>query len=89
LRAVGAPIDHVFSRAFHLHCLCSWEHAVVIGGGITAAQTALTLAARAPGRVSMVTRHSPRIEMFDSDRAGSARCACRSSSGRATARGAG
>lgn len=67
LQAVGAPIDHVFSRTFHLHRLRSWEHAVVIGGGITAAQTALALAERTPGRVSMVTRHSLRIEMFDSD----------------------
>jgi lysine/ornithine N-monooxygenase len=67
LRVVGAPIDHVFSRAFDLHRLRSWEHAVVIGGGITAVQTALALAERAPGRVSMVTRHSLRIEMFDSD----------------------
>ena len=67
LRAVGAPIAHVFSRAFHLHRLRSWEHAAVIGGGITAVQTALALAERAPGRVSMVTRHSLRVEMFDSD----------------------
>lgn len=67
LRAVGAPIDHVFSRTFQLHRLRDWEHAAVIGGGITALQTALALAERAPGRVSIVTRHSLRIEMFDSD----------------------
>jgi cation diffusion facilitator CzcD-associated flavoprotein CzcO len=67
LRAVGARIDHVFSRTFELHGLPDWEHAAVIGGGITAVQTALALAERAPGRVSLVTRHSLRIEMFDSD----------------------
>jgi cation diffusion facilitator CzcD-associated flavoprotein CzcO len=67
LRAVGAPIDHVFSRTFELHCLPNWEHAAVIGGGITAVQTALALAERTPGCVSLVARHSLRIEMFDSD----------------------
>jgi Pyridine nucleotide-disulphide oxidoreductase len=67
LHAVGGPIDHVFSRTFDLHCLPYWEHAAVIGGGISAVQTALALAERAPGRVSLVTRHSLRIEMFDSD----------------------
>jgi cation diffusion facilitator CzcD-associated flavoprotein CzcO len=67
LQAAGAPIDHVFSRTFQLRSLRDWEHATVIGGGITAVQTALALAERAPGRVSMITRHSLRIEMFDSD----------------------
>jgi len=67
LRALGAPIDHVFSRTFKLGGLRDWRHATVIGGGITAVQTALALAERAPGHVAMVTRHALRIEMFDSD----------------------
>jgi heterodisulfide reductase subunit A-like polyferredoxin len=64
---VGAPVDHVFSRTFRLEHLREWEHAAVIGGGITAVQTALSLARRAPGKVSLVARHSLRIAMFDSD----------------------
>jgi hypothetical protein len=67
LQAAGAPIDHVFSRTFRLEHLRDWEHAAVIGGGITAVHTALALARRAPGKVSLVSRHSLRIEMFDSD----------------------
>ena len=67
LRAAGAPIDHVFSPTFHLEDLPQWSHATIIGGGITAVQTALALAERSSGRVSLVTRHSLRIEMFDSD----------------------
>jgi thioredoxin reductase len=66
-QAAGAPVDHVFSRTFRIEHLRDWEHAAVIGGGITAVQTALSLARRAPGKVSLVTRHSLRIEMFDAD----------------------
>ena len=67
LRERGAPINHVFGPAFKLEHLHRWQNALVLGGGITAAQTALALAKRAPGTVTLLMRHSLRIETFDAD----------------------
>jgi cation diffusion facilitator CzcD-associated flavoprotein CzcO len=65
LRAAGAPIHHIFDPQFRREALAGWKHAVVIGGGITAAQTALTLSAQAP--VTLLMRHPTRIHAFDAD----------------------
>ena len=40
---------------------------VVVGGGITAAQVATTLALEAPGTVTLLMRHAPRLHQFDAD----------------------
>jgi cation diffusion facilitator CzcD-associated flavoprotein CzcO len=40
LRDAGAPISHVFEANFDRAQLPAWEQAVVVGGGITAVQTA-------------------------------------------------
>jgi glycine/D-amino acid oxidase-like deaminating enzyme len=67
LRTQGAPLHHVFDLDFNRASLPPWTHAVVVGGGITAAQTALALAQRAPGMVTMLSRHATREQPFDSD----------------------
>lgn len=67
LRTAGAPIGHVFDPAFCRTDVPAWSHAVVIGGGITAVQTALALAQQAPGTVTLLTRHEFREHPFDSD----------------------
>lgn len=67
LRTSGAPIDHIFAAGFAPDTLPSWQHAVVVGGGVTAVQLALRLAARQPGTVTLLQRHAPRKNMFDSD----------------------
>lgn len=67
LQAGGAAVDHVFDPGFHRADLPAWRHAVVVGGGITAAQTAMALAARQPGTVTWLPRHSLRVQQFDSE----------------------
>ncbi len=67
LRESGAAVDHIFTPGFDRAALPDWTQIAVIGGGITAAQTALALAARQPGRVTLLARHAPRIHHFDSE----------------------
>ncbi|MBC8099932.1 MAG: FAD/NAD(P)-binding protein, partial [Armatimonadetes bacterium] len=67
LIASGAPVQHSFELGFRTADLPAWQHLVVIGGGITAVQTALTLANQHPGSVTLLMRHAPRIHDFDSD----------------------
>lgn len=63
----SAAVRHVFSPDFDREALPDWRHAVVVGGGITAAQLALSLVERSPGTVTLVRRHNERIYDFDSD----------------------
>lgn len=67
LRAAGAAVDHVFDEGFRRADLPPWEHAVVVGGGITAAQAAVAMGAERPGTVTLLARHAMRIRPFDSD----------------------
>ena len=67
LRDAGAAIDHIFTPDFDRAALPDWSHLAVVGGGITAAQTALALAERRPGSVTLIMRHAPRIHHFDSE----------------------
>ncbi len=67
LRESGAPIHHIFDPGFNRASLPPWTQAVVIGGGITAAQTALTMAAQGHGTVTLLMRHAIRIQDFDAD----------------------
>lgn len=60
-------VQHIFAPDFDRDALPDWEKAVVVGGGITAAQVALALAARNPGTVTLVRRHDERVFDFDSD----------------------
>lgn len=67
LQAYGAPVDHIFAPGFHCVGLPAWQHAVVVGGGISAGQTALALAKRQPGAVTLLLRHPIDEHQFDSD----------------------
>lgn len=67
LRAQGAPVHHLFDPAFDRAALPAQADVLVVGGGITAAQSAIALALRAPGRVTLLMRHEPRIHQFDAD----------------------
>lgn len=67
LQAEGAPVYHVFDPSFDRGQLRSWSQAVVIGGGISAAQTALALSQQGQGEVTLLMRRPVRVEAFDSD----------------------
>jgi cation diffusion facilitator CzcD-associated flavoprotein CzcO len=67
VRGDGVPLHHIFDPHFDRRTRSQWQHALVIGGGITAAQTALALALTNPGTVTLLMRHSPRIHQFDAD----------------------
>ena len=62
-----AHAQHIFSPHFDRSAITNWQDAVVIGGGISAGQLALSLAAIQPGRVTLKMRHPLRIHDFDSD----------------------
>lgn len=66
-RAAGAPVGHIFDAGFSRADLPDWTSAVVIGGGITAAQTAAAMGRRLPGTVSLLLPYEERIHQFDSD----------------------
>ena len=67
LRAAGAPIFHILDPGFSRRNLDDFHKAVVFGGGLSAAQVALSLAEYRPGAVTLVTRHDFRIHLFDSE----------------------
>jgi cation diffusion facilitator CzcD-associated flavoprotein CzcO len=67
LRQHDAPIHHVFDSDFDRTALSTWTHAVVVGGGISAAQLALSLARQQPSTVTLLMRHPVRQHSFDSD----------------------
>ena len=65
LRRAGAPIDHVFDRAFRRNGAPPTGPTLVVGGGITAVQTALAMAAEPGADVTLVARHSLQESQFD------------------------
>lgn len=67
LRAQGARVHHVFEPNFSRPHMDEFQKVVVIGGGISAAQTALVLAQQHPGRVTLLSRHAARVRPFDTD----------------------
>lgn len=60
--------QHIFSPSFHRQKLDSCKNITVVGGGISAAQTAIAMAKQCPrARVVLVANHEPNIRRFDSD----------------------
>jgi cation diffusion facilitator CzcD-associated flavoprotein CzcO len=66
-RSMGLSVHHLFDWTFSPADLNGEPRIIVIGGGITAVQVALTLAVESPGNVTLVMRHPPRIHQFDAD----------------------
>ncbi len=67
LIAQGAAIDHIFTPGMRRDQRGAWQRCVVVGGGISAVQLALTLAAQQPGTVTLLLRHPLREHQLDSD----------------------
>jgi glycine/D-amino acid oxidase-like deaminating enzyme len=67
LQAEDAPIQHIFDPAFERSALPHEAATVVVGGGLTAVQTALALALEYPGHVTLLMRHPLRLHQFDAD----------------------
>ncbi len=65
LAASGGRVAHVFDDAFVRPA--PGARVAVIGAGISAAHTAVTLAATSPGSVRLLMRHPVRVVDFDSD----------------------
>lgn len=59
-----ARVGHVFDAVAPRHSIGAGR-LVVVGGGLSATQLAVTCAARNPGRVVLVRRRMPKIEPFD------------------------
>ena len=66
LHAAGAPVEHLYATDARPAAPQPAGQTVVVGGGISAAQAAVTLARAAPGTVTLLMRHAPRIADFDS-----------------------
>jgi cation diffusion facilitator CzcD-associated flavoprotein CzcO len=67
LRAAGASVHHIFEAGFRRERLPAGERLIIVGGGISALQLALSQAERAPGSVLLLSRHEVRVQQFDSD----------------------
>lgn len=64
--SLGGVVDHVFDPAWELARFQPAGRTVVVGGGITAVQVALSLSRRG-AEVALLMRHAPRVHQFDSD----------------------
>jgi hypothetical protein len=65
LRRAGAPVVHVFEPTFRRDAGSSAGPTVVVGGGITAVQTALALARRPGAAVTLLARRTLQESQFD------------------------
>ncbi|MFO1011581.1 MAG: FAD/NAD(P)-binding protein [Planctomycetota bacterium] len=66
-RRAGAPVHHLFERGFLRRSIPAKSRVLVIGGGLSAAQAALALRWGSPGAVTLLARHAPRVQQFDTD----------------------
>lgn len=67
LRQRNAPVTHIFEPDFQLQTVTPPAHVVIIGGGISATQTALYFAEYTDSIVTLISRHEMRVHDFDSD----------------------
>ena len=65
LKIEGARIAHVFDADFTRAEWTQDRRTIVVGGGISAVQTALKLASETGGRVHLLSRHAPRESQYD------------------------
>ncbi|MGD8368024.1 MAG: FAD/NAD(P)-binding protein [Desulfobacterales bacterium] len=67
LRRHGARVDHVFSPGFRRNDQGPRGRTLVVGGGLSAVQTALALLKNSGGPVLLLSRHRLRVVPFDFD----------------------
>jgi len=71
IRNQGGNIHHIFeptmTQAIDSMSLKSPSSIAIIGGGISAAHTAIKFSKLYPGKVTLLTRHPIRVHQFDSD----------------------
>jgi thioredoxin reductase len=67
IRQEGGAVSHVFDPDFRREELPDRPEAVIIGGGVTAVQLALSLAREMSGRITLLSRHPLRINNLDFD----------------------
>jgi hypothetical protein len=67
LRDAGGRIHHVFDRDFDREGLADLSHTLIVGGGLSALQTALMLSQRLHGRVGVLSGHPLRSSDYDFD----------------------
>lgn len=67
LRAQGGPVWHLFEPGFDRAALPPGKLAVVVGGGLSAAQAAVALAQRFPGQVLWLARQAPQLRVLDAE----------------------
>lgn len=60
-------ISHAFSPELSQTLDAGWNQAVVVGGGLSAAQLALSFARQKPGKVTLVHRKGFQTRQFDAD----------------------
>ncbi|MEM0962376.1 MAG: FAD/NAD(P)-binding protein [Bacteroidota bacterium] len=65
LQEAGGRVDHLLDPSFDRTAVPEGQRVAVVGGGISAAQVATTLAQRGP--TVLIARHAPRVHQFDSD----------------------
>lgn len=66
-RCDGAPVQHLFEPEFRRRALPAHSRVLVVGGGLSAAQAALAMTHTSPGAVTLLARHAPRVQQFDTD----------------------
>ncbi|MBT5535722.1 hypothetical protein HOK31_21815, partial [Candidatus Poribacteria bacterium] len=59
--------DHVGAPGFDVAGVGAWEHCVVVGGAMTAAQTAVALSKSGSGEVTLLSRGELRCHDYDTD----------------------
>lgn len=67
LQRSGGPVHHVFDPDFQREKLPDHPETVIIGGGITAVQLALSFVRKMTGRITLLSRHPLRINNLDFD----------------------
>lgn len=67
IRRDNVPLYHIFEPGFKRENIKNWSKCVIIGGGISALQLALTLSKEKEKSVLLLARNSLRRHEFDSD----------------------
>jgi thioredoxin reductase len=67
LKNLGADVHHVFEKDLASFFKMNKKKTLIIGGGISAAHSALATCEKIPGNVTLLSRHPLRVQQFDSN----------------------